>query len=64
MYNIKLVALPCLCTDVFDGTEEIQPDAETDNRAKWLDYKYFILRRVLFEEVQHTGDCSIIREVC
>lgn len=30
MYNIKLVALPCLCTDVFDGTEEIQPDAETD----------------------------------
>lgn len=37
---------------------------ETDNRAKWLDYKYIISRRVLFEEVQHTGDCSITREVC
>lgn len=33
MQNIKLVALPCLCADVFDGTEEIRPGGEALNFA-------------------------------
>ncbi|MGN0367679.1 MAG: PfkB family carbohydrate kinase, partial [Wujia sp.] len=33
MDKIKLVALPCLCADVFDGTEEIRPGGEALNFA-------------------------------
>lgn len=31
MGKIKIVALPCLCVDVFDGTEEIRPGGEELN---------------------------------
>lgn len=31
--KIKLVALPCLCVDVFDGTDEIRPGGEALNFA-------------------------------
>ena len=33
MKTIKLVALPCLCVDVFDGTNEIRPGGEALNFA-------------------------------
>lgn len=33
MEKIKLVALPCLCVDVFDGTDEIRPGGEALNFA-------------------------------
>lgn len=33
MINLKLVALPCLCVDVFDGTNEIRPGGEALNFA-------------------------------
>ncbi len=29
------------------------------NPAERLDYKYYILRRLLFEKKQHLGDCSV-----
>ena len=29
------------------------------NSAERLDYKYYILRRLLFEKKQHIGDCGI-----
>ena len=29
------------------------------NPAKRLDYKYYFLRRLLFEKKQHLGDCGI-----
>ena len=31
--KIKLVALPCLCVDVFDGTNEMRPGGEALNFA-------------------------------
>lgn len=31
--RIKLVALPCLCVDVFDGTNEMRPGGEALNFA-------------------------------
>ena len=33
MKKINLVALPCLCVDVFDGTDEIRPGGEALNFA-------------------------------
>lgn len=33
MRKLKLVALPCLCADVFDGTNEIRPGGEALNFA-------------------------------
>jgi len=37
-----------------DGTVDICYDVDTANAEK-----YTILRRVLFEKVQHTGDCGL-----
>ena len=33
--KIKLVALPCLCVDVFDGTNEMRPGGEALNFAAY-----------------------------
>jgi hypothetical protein len=37
-----------------DGTVDICYDVDTANAGK-----YTILRRALFEKVQHTGDCGL-----
>ena len=48
MNKIKLTALPCICADVFYGTDMIRPGGEALNFAAHASY---------FKKCYASGDC-------